>query len=294
MPAHLLTHEKVRLLVTVPTVALPTVLLTVVCFIVVAGAISSLQMGFISPCVCLVINVIFMYASFTPLHDATHGNVAKQQYRWLNDCIGMICGFLLCLPYTSFRYLHLEHHQHTNDKEKDPDAWNSCGPKLLLPLRWMTVELYHYIRCLQVFHTRPAKERVAGLGQLVMHLSLAGYCTYHGYTTSLLYGWVLPGRIAIFFLAYVFDYLPHRPHSHTRSENEYLASCVVALWPSKSSVSLSLLTWPFLHQNYHVIHHLVPYIPFYMYETVWLGYKDELEKEGIETIALFGSMKKTK
>jgi beta-carotene hydroxylase len=142
----------------------------------------------------------------------------------------------------------------------------------------------------EVFFNRTLSERVLSIGQILINYGLVWYCIQNGFTTAVLFGWVLPGRIAIFFLALFFDYLPHRPHSHTRKENEYLATSLIALWPSKKSVSL--LTWPLLHQNYHNIHHLVPYIPFYMYEEVWEKYKDELEKQGTQTIPMFGAMKK--
>jgi fatty acid desaturase len=290
MPAHLLTPEKVRSIVTVPTVAIPTVLLAVMCCIGVLIMITGLHLGVISPSMCLVINSIFIFASFTPLHDATHGSIAKSPFRWVNDFIGLLCGFVMCLPYAAFRYLHLQHHQHTNDVEKDPDVYTSFGPWYVLPFRWMTIEYHHYSCYLKVFFNRSISERVLALGQMVMNYGLVWYCIHTGHTTTVLYGWLLPGRVAVFFLALFFDYLPHRPHSHTRKENEYLATSLTALWPSKSSISL--LTWPLLHQNYHNIHHLVPYIPFYMYETVWTECKDELEKQGTQTIPIFGAMKK--
>lgn len=289
MPAHLLTPEKVRSLVTVPTVAVPTVLLAAICASGVAMTSAAFQMRIISRCVCFVINTILIFAIFTPLHDASHGSIAKQQYRWLNDLIGYVSGSVMCMPYPAFRFIHLQHHQHTNDVDKDPDAWTSFGPWFLLPLRWMSIEIKYYSIYLSpsVFFGRQLSERLIAIGQIAINIGIIWYCTQHGYTHAMLYGWVLPGRVAVFFLALFFDYLPHRPHSHTRKESEYLATSLTALWPSKSSVSL--LTWPLLQQNYHNIHHLVPYIPFYMYESVWSQCKDELEAAGTQTFPIFGA-----
>lgn len=292
MPAHILTPDKVRRIVSIPTVAFPTIVLAVVCFIGVFTMAVALQGEFVSPTLCALVNTVLIFVSFTPMHDASHGSIAKKDYRWLNDFVGYFCGLIMCLPYSAFRYLHLQHHQHTNDVNKDPDAYTALGPWFVLPFRWMTLEFHHYSVFLsnEVFLKRPVSERFSSIGQVLANYSLMYFFIWNGYGTPVLYGWFLPGRVSIFFLALFFDYLPHRPHSHSRKENEYLATSLISLWPSKSSISL--LTFPLLYQNYHNIHHLVPYIPFYLYETVWRECKDELEKKGTETIPIFGSVTK--
>ena len=292
MPPHLLTPERVRSIVTVPTVAIPTVMLSLFCATAVVAMSTCLHKGLISRSVCVFVNSIIIYASFTPMHDASHGSIAKKQFRWLNDCIGILSGFVMCLPYMAFRYLHIQHHQFTNDVIKDPDTYTSNAPWYVLPFRWMTMEFHYYSVYLSrdVFFNRPFGERVLALAQLGSCYFLVWYLLRSDYYTAVLYGWVIPGRIAVFFLALLFDYLPHRPHTHTRKESEYLTTSLTALWPSKSSVAL--LTWPLLEQNYHNIHHLVPYVPFYMYHTIWQECGDELEKEGTQTIPIFGRMKK--
>ncbi len=78
--------------------------------------------------------------------------------------------------------------------------------------------------------------------------------------------WFVSGRLALSFLAFSFDYLPHRPHSSTRAQNPIKATCVTSLF---SASDASLLTLPLLHQNYHNIHHIFPYVPFYLYSKVW-------------------------
>ena len=78
--------------------------------------------------------------------------------------------------------------------------------------------------------------------------------------------WFVSGRAALLFLAFTFDYLPHRPHTSTRAQNPIKATSVTSLL---SDTDAWLLTLPLLHQNYHNIHHIWPYIPFYRYSRAW-------------------------
>ena len=63
--------------------------------------------GHIHFLVMLLINSAAIYASFTPLHDATHRSVSS--HRQLNDLIGTLCCLLLLPGITTrvYRYLHL-------------------------------------------------------------------------------------------------------------------------------------------------------------------------------------------
>lgn len=76
-------------------------------------------------CLVCITNTIFAYLLFTPLHEAGHKNISgkKGEYRMLEECIGWLSGLVLMSPYPIFRYLHNEHHKHTNNPDKDPDYW---------------------------------------------------------------------------------------------------------------------------------------------------------------------------
>jgi fatty acid desaturase len=47
------------------------------------------------------------------------------------------------------------------------------------------------------------------------------------------------------------------------------------------------LTPFFLSQNYHNIHHLYPFLPFYHYGAVWRKHKVELIKRGTRVLPIF-------
>lgn len=92
----------------------------------------------------------------------------------------------------------------------------------------------------------------------------------------------IPSRVASVILAYTFDYLPHKPH---RELNKWKATHVVTLWGDKAWP----LTVPFLCQNYHVIHHHYPYIPFYNYPKTWESMKEKFLQNGTRYSPIFGS-----
>lgn len=56
---------------------------------------------------------------FTLEHEATHKTPFADEA--LNEWVGRVCGFLLLLPFTWFRYFHLAHHRWTNIPGRDPE-----------------------------------------------------------------------------------------------------------------------------------------------------------------------------
>ena len=74
--------------------------------------------------------------------------------------------------------------------------------------------------------------------------------------------YLIPERIAIVLLGWWFDWLPHHGLEDTQSENRYRAT--------RNRVGLEWLLTPLmLSQNYHLVHHLHPSIPFYRYIKTW-------------------------
>lgn len=106
----------------------------------------------------------------------------------------------------------------------------------------------------------------------------------NGLVTVVVFGWFLPGRIAIMCLSITFDYLPHRPHNVTAKQDPYLATSVTSLHGEHTW----MLTWLLLHQNYHNVHHLAPFVPFYLYSTMWYAFKDQLMDKGTKIKPILG------
>jgi fatty acid desaturase len=226
-----------------------------------------------------VFSTLAIFVAFTPMHDASHRSVARQ--KWVNEVVGRVCSFMFFSPFPAFRYVHLEHHKHTNHPEKDPDFWSGRGPSWLLPFRWITQDMHYYVVYLGVLKQRPkAENREVVLG-LVGFVSALFALMFLGWGKPALLLWVLPGRLAIAMLAFSFDYLPHVPHKVTSAENRYKATLVR---PSP------LLTPVLLYQNFHLIHHLYPGVPFYRYAEIWRTQREFLLEQGVEMRSLTGKV----
>lgn len=215
------------------------------------------------------LNSLCAYWLFTVLHDASHRAVSRQE--GLNDWLGRLSiPALLPLPiFKAFRFIHMQHHRFANEHAgKDPDAYTSEGPRWLLPLRWATLDLKYVVFYMGKFSSRPVAERRESLIALVLGVAVIGGLMGAGFGRQLLFYWFIPSRIAIFWLALAFDFLPHHPKKTTQRENPWQAT--------NNRVGLEWLMTPiFVYQNYHLVHHLYPRVPFYRYLRLWRADKAE-------------------
>ncbi|WP_158880653.1 fatty acid desaturase [Amycolatopsis anabasis] len=209
----------------------------------------------------IVANALVTFTMFTVLHESVHHSAGR--FTWVNELLGRL-SMLFVAVYGSFplmRFLHLEHHRNTNaDPRTDPDAWSSHGPAWQLPFRWLTVDAW-YARCyLARTGTRPPAE-VAETTAVAL-LALGGFTALiaTGYGWELLVVYLIPQRIGLVLLAWWFDWLPH--HHLPASRDRFGVARV--------RVGLEWLMTPLmLSQNYHLVHHLHPAVPFYRYRTAW-------------------------
>ena len=247
-----------------PQIAWPTLLMLIAAFSLFAISTAAYLDGFFSLFLTITINAVAAYMSFTPVHEASHGSVSTN--RTFNDWIGRI-GTLLLAPvpfFRTFRFMHAQHHRFTNDKTKDPDCYTAKGPAWLLPLRWATIEVGYFSLYLspEVFWKRPKSERIElYLGILFGALVIAAVI-YADWLANYLLLVILPSRIANFFIAFAFDFLPHYPHKANAKEAPFQCT--------SNRVGLEWVLTPiFICQNYHLVHHLYPTVPFYRYIKIW-------------------------
>lgn len=251
-----------------PAVAWPTIILLVVSFVIFSLATIAYIEGALPLYWAILFNTIAAYMSFTPAHDASHGSVSAN--RALNDWVGRLATVLQSpVPFfRAFRYIHMQHHRFTNDKTKDPDLYVGSGPGWLLPLKWTTLDINYLYRYLNpsVFMKRPKSERREMLLALLFAAVVLAVISANGWLNYYLLLFLIPGRITAIFLAITFDFLPHYPHQAQAKDQPFQCT--------SNRVGMEwLLTPVLLFQNYHLVHHLYPSVPFYRLLKIWYARK---------------------
>lgn len=241
-----------------PTLALPTLLLASTVVTGWGATVALVFAGVLPYWAAVLLATPLAYVAFTPMHDATHGSVARA--KWINAVVGRACGLVLFAPYSAFRWAHLAHHKHTNHAAEDPDMWSAAGPVWSHPLRWLTQDVGYYAHYVRVWKTRPVAERVETVVTLAALLALVGVAFWAGHGLEVTVLWLVPTRLAVGLLAFLFDYVPHHPHNVTAREDRYRAT--------RNLGGRTLSPW-MLYQNWHLSHHMMPGVPFYRYASAW-------------------------
>ncbi len=228
----------------------------------------------------LILNTLILYADQTPLLEACHGNIAgrESKWLWLNHLIGYACGTILLHEYKAFRYMHLAHHRDTNNPDIDPDHWVAVHNPFLVAWRCLTIVFwYHdYFWKHIAFHAH-----IPGMRPLTIHIASV-YAIYYaiaiglsvmGYWREVLMLWIFPHILASALIIYFFAYLTHKPHEvHERYRDTNV------FWV-RGRIIEPVVNWLYLFQNFHLIHHLFPRIPFYLYGHAFRDLKPVLDKE---------------
>ena len=242
-----------------PTVALLAVAVTIFVLSTTTYVADALPLGW-----AILINSIASYMSFTVAHDAAHNSIFANKR--MNDWAGRF-SIILLEPgpfFQVFRFVHMKHHRFTNDREKDPDAYCGMGPRLSLPFRWLTLDFIYFKTYLSsdVFRKRPENERREFYFSLLFAASIITAVTLAGWLHYYLLLFLIPTRIAKTIIVIAFDFLPHYPHEVRAKEAPFQCT--------SNRVGMEWLLTPiFVYQNYHLVHHLYPSVPFYRYLRIW-------------------------
>jgi ring-1,2-phenylacetyl-CoA epoxidase subunit PaaE len=247
----------------VPLIAWPTIaLLLAAAGLAAASTLLGLD-GTLPAPVSVLLNAIASYLFFTVAHDAAHSSASSN--RTLNLWIGRVSTPFIT-PSASFgvwRFIHMQHHRFTNHEDgSDPDHYTMEGPAWQRPLRWVTVDFNYLAFYARRFGGRPLSEKVESIVQSVVVLALMALVIARGSFVDLLFYVLIPQRLALLWLAFAFDYLPHHG-LHLRPEQDRLKT-------TRNRIGSEPWLSPLLlYQNYHLVHHLHPVVPFYRYIRVW-------------------------
>jgi len=227
-----------------------------------------------------IINGLLSYWMFSIIHDASHHSLSSNKF--LNEAIGAV-GLFFLFPYApmvALRWVHNKHHIHANGP-MDPDVYEHDAKWWQVPFKWSCFDGY-YIYYFFKYGMRVVKRHAKAL--IVFYtLLIIGFTTalYFGFGLELLMLWFIPSRIALFMIAVVFVILPHAPNKVGQEEDKYMATTMRMGWEW-------LLTPLLVYQNYHLIHHLYPEIPFYKMHKAWYLKYDEINAHNVSFQTAFG------
>ncbi len=262
----------------------PTIILVVVVLSAFVGNLWLFAAGLAPLWAATLIYAALTYMSYTPLHEAAHGNIhgSRERLQWLNDLCGYLVAPLIMIPYSTHRVEHFTHHRYTNQPDKDPDfvvsgmrhgfmAFITCGFKFM----WMQNTFLFR----EHWATAPRRERAIYFAEVTLAISwrLAFLALIPAASTlvQLVAGYLAGG----FFTAYWFAYRPHLPYEEpARYRNTN--SLIMPTW-------MKPLEWFWFGQNLHSIHHAFPRVPFYRYHALFREIEPVMRAHGAPMIGIF-------
>ncbi len=240
----------------------PTLLMMVAATAIVALSAAGYWLWGWYDWVCFCMNVLALHLSGTVIHDASHN--AAHRNRVVNAILGHSSALMLGFAFPVFTRVHLQHHAHVNDPENDPDHFVSTGgPLWLIAARFFYHEIFFFKRRLwrkyELLEWFLSRLFVVAVVWTAVQLDCLGY---------ILNFWFSPALVVGIALGLFFDYLPHRPFQERDR------------WKNARVYPSAILNVLILGQNYHLIHHLWPSIPWYQYRPAYHAVQPLLDAKG--------------
>ena len=222
---------------------------------------------------------VLVYASYTILHEAVHSNISGfgQPTRWFNEALGYGAGFIMAIPLTIHRANHLAHHRKTNDPESDPDMVMAIsgrpglGSLFVASLHSITKQYTFYWQVAWPKTSRP--ERMRAGAEIFVIVAGRVALAAAGFPLEALVLTVAANVLGNLLIVTFFAVAVHHPNT---GHGRYLDTSTI-LFPRGLNAPI---TWLWLWQNYHSVHHLFPRVPFYRYATVFDRIRDIMVKQG--------------
>ena len=251
-----------------PKFAWPTIFLFLICAGFMFGATWAAIYGHISYLAACLINGTAGYFLFSPMHDAIHSSVGRSKK--LNLWVGRITFlyFSSLVAFELMRFIHFRHHRNANGEGDEADQIVQSGPAWLRPLKWPFIDLIYGWKYLGYWKDRPKSETRSVIIMFLTTLVVWPWLIINGYLMELLMFWIIPQRISFFFISFIFVYLPHVPNEISEKEDAYRATSI------REGMEW-LLSPLMMYQNYHLVHHLYPNVPFYRLVKIWNSRLDE-------------------
>ena len=227
-----------------------------------------------------VINTAYVYFIYTVVHEAVHANISSRHKNlaWIDLVVGTLACIPLWLFFFQHKKQHMMHHTRTNFDD-DPDIYargSFAGwvfwrlPKVLIAY-FNPFQLYR--ECLN--YGVPRNEIVITLVTFALQAAVFLGLIAAGYGYELLVLWFIPWWIGQTVMLTLFTWTPHYDHHAT---GRY-SNTRVSLFPGAN--------WLLLGQHLHLIHHMMPGIPYYRYQKTFDEIRPLLEKHHVRIEGLW-------
>ena len=260
-----------------PAFALGGFALWVALFPLAIAGIVPLWLGFIVSCVLGT-------GGYVTSHEAMHSNIARkgEKYRWLNELTGQVSTILLIFPFSMARLMHLQHHYHCNDPQRDPDYPDSAPTAFKAVVKtWLNRQprsdgsIHHYKRILAELDS-PASRRAQRDTAILQLAAMAFFfaMSWSGHALVIAAIWWLPRHIALSYIRFYLSWAPHHPRDRRgRYDN-------TVLFKSRLGHVMSMA------METHLVHHLYPSIPNHRTRSAYREMRDILAARGVDVSAL--------
>ena len=228
------------------------------------GWLIHVSMGSLWVWPAMFLHGVVLVHHFSLQHECVHYTVFRT--RWLNDLAGHICGLIIMLPHTHFRYEHCDHHTYTQLAGDDPE---------LIPLPKTFAEYVLYLTGLPYWRnkfselfmhvggrlTEAEKRFVPKVAHktvirearlmLVVYLLVIGAMLVFNWSAPLWY-WFIPLLLGEPVMRFV-------------RMTEHVGRPTVAAMSDNTRSNPVSLPWRFLcwNMNYHAEHHYAASVPFH-------------------------------
>lgn len=256
-----------------PDIAWPTIVLLFACLgLWIASSVLAL-VAILPPWLAMVLNTVALYAIYTPLHDASHGAVVPRNRKlgWVNTAVGTLAGFPIFMQFHTHRKSHFVHHAKTN-APGDPDTFlmGNFWTVVLVKTPWTMINQLNGLkvwRACKALKLTPGERRQTLIAYTLTIVLLLGLVAA-GFGWELLTLWLIPWFIGEHVMEVTFGWFPHHDHTETGRYRDTR----ISLFPGADLL--------YLQQNLHLIHHMLPTVPFYRYRAVFDELRPTLVKNG--------------
>ena len=199
---------------------------------------------------------------FTVLHEAIHQSAFKSG--WLNHAAARVCGFLIFLPCTWFKYFHFAHHRFTQIPGEDPELDYEKPNNTLSYVSYFSgipTWLGHFKTLLENSVGQASPKLVPKNAEIcivtearlliLIYTLILGGAIFNG-SMSLFWCWILPLLLGQPFL-----------RGYLLAEHGLCPQVVNMLDNTRTTSTNTFVRFVSWNMSYHTEHHTLPSVPFH-------------------------------